>query len=180
MRKWLARMREARGKVALLALGLLAFAASGIALAQVPALFLSSPTGLEQIDVLVPSTGTVVTSPQKITVTLNQVRNSTGHALVAAGTTVTSAPTNIVDNLIAIGAITTWNVTLPNPAYDGELFAVVNGTGSSFTTNTTVTAATTPQNQTLANSFSSQTLAASGGSAEFTFDFASLTWYRVR
>lgn len=113
-------------------------------------------------------------------VTLNQVRNATGHALVATGTTVNSTPTNIVDNLIATGAITTWNVTLPNPAYDGELFAVVNGTGSSFTTNTSVTVGSTPQAQVLPQTYSGQTLAANGGSAEWTFDLATLTWYRVR
>jgi len=170
MKKWLI------GSLA--AAGLAALALS--ALAQVPGLFIASPTGLEQINVLVPSTGTIVTNPQIQTVTLNQIRNATGHALVPTGTTVTSTPANVVDNLIATGAITTWNVTLPNPAYDGELFAVVNGTGSSFSSNTTVTAATTPQNQTLANAYSSQTLSANGGSAEFTFDLASLTWYRVR
>ena len=50
----------------------------GIALAQVPSLLLSSPTGLEQIEVLIPSTGTLVTSPQKVQVTINQIRNATG------------------------------------------------------------------------------------------------------
>lgn len=152
----------------------------GVAVAQVPGLFIASPTGLEQINVLVPSTGTVVTNPQIQTVTLNQIRNATGHALVATGTTVNSTPTNVVDNLIATGAITTWNITLPNPAYDGEIFAAVNGTGSAFTSNTSVTAGTTPQNQTLNNAVSSATLAANGGGVEFTFDLASLTWYRVR
>ena len=149
------------------------------AVAQVPGLFIASPTGLEQINVLVPSPGTIVTNPQIQTVTLNQARNAVGHALVAAGTTVTSAPTNAVAELIADGAITTWNITLPNPAYDGEQFIAANGTGSSFTSNVTVTAATTPQNQTLAQSYSSQSISA-GASAQWAFDFASLTWYRVR
>ena len=149
------------------------------AAAQVPGLFIASPTGLEQINVLVPSSGTIVTNPQIQTVTLNQARNAVGHALVAAGTTVTSVPTNAVAELIADGAITTWNVTLPNPAYDGEQFIAANGTGSSFTSNVTVTAATTPQNQTLAQSYSSQSISA-GASAQWAFDFASLTWYRVR
>lgn len=169
-------MRKGLIAAALLVGGWLAAAA----LAQVPGLFIASPTGLEQINVLVPSTGAAVTSPQITSITVNQIRNSTGHALQGTGTTVASTPSNTVDNLIATGAITTWNVTLPNPAYDGELFAVVNGTGSSFTSNVSVTAGTSPQNQTLANSYSSQTLASGGGSAEFTFDLATLTWYRVR
>jgi hypothetical protein len=167
MRKWI------------IGLGALVFAGCIAALAQVPGLYIASPTGLEQINVLVESTGTAVTNPQIQTVTINQVRNSSGHALVSTGTTVTSTPTNIVGNLIATGAITTWNVTLPNPAYDGEMFQVVNGTGSSFTSNVTVTAGTTPQNQVLAQSFASQSISA-GAAAEWTFDLASLTWYRIR
>ena len=134
---------------------------------------ITAPTGSEQVTV-------IGVSPQFEWVNIAQLRNATGYQTVATGTTVTSTPTYLVDNLIAIGAITTWNVTLPNPAIDGEIFSVVNGTGSAFTTNTTVTAATTPQNQTLANSFSSQTLAANGGSAEFTYVASTATWYRVR
>ena len=151
----------------------------GIAIAQVPGLFIASPTGLEQINVLVPSTGTVVTSPQITSIPVNQIRNAVGHGLVAAGTTVTSAPANTVGCLIADGAITTWNITLPDPAFDGENFCVANGTGSSFSSNTTVTATTTPQNQTLAQSYSGQSISA-GASAQWIFDYASLTWYRVR
>ena len=153
---------------------------AGYALAQTPALFLTTLTGNEQINVIQPATGTVVTNPQILTVTANMLRNTTGYALVGTGTTVTSTPSASVNELIATGAITTWNVTLPNPAADGQLFEVVNGTGSAFTTNVTVTAGTTPQNQTLANTFTSQTLAANGGSAEFSFVLPTLTWYRVR
>ena len=111
---------------------------------------------------------------------LNQSRNTTGYQTVGAGATVASAPTNAVNNLIATGAITTWNVTLPNPAFDGELFSVVNSTAAAFTTNTTVTAATTPQNQSLAVAYSGSTLTANGGSAEWQFQLSNLTWYRVR
>jgi hypothetical protein len=170
---------KVRISVAAAVLSLAAMLGLGFALAQVPGLYIASPTGLEQVNVLVESTGTIVTNPQIQTVTLNQIRNASGHSLVATGTTVTSAPTNVVGNLIATGAITTWNVTLPNPAFDGEVFQAVNGTGSTFTSNVTVTAATTPQSQTLAQSYSSQTINA-GAAAEWTFDLASLTWYRIR
>src|SRR5271163_1638181 len=100
------------GKLKLaLAGGILAFAACSMAArAQapgVPSLVIASPTGLEQLRV--DNGGSMLPI-----ITLNQARNAVGHALVATGTTVTSAPTNVVDELIAIGAITTWNVTLPN------------------------------------------------------------------
>lgn len=162
------------------ALGIVAAIAAGTAvLAQIPGLFIASPTGLEQINVTVPSTGTAVTSPQIASITVNQIRNATGKLLVGTGTTVTSTPTNATGCLIATGAITTWNITLPNPAYDGEDFCVTNGTGASFTTNTTVTAAATPQVQTLAQAFSAQTVAA-GASVQWIFDLPTLTWYRMR
>jgi hypothetical protein len=113
-------------------------------------------------------------------VTVSQMRNTTGYQTVGAGATVASAPTSAVNNLIATGAITTWNVTLPNPAFDGELFSVTNSTAAAFTTNTTVTASTSPQNQVLAVAYSAQTLAANGGGAEWQFQLSNLTWYRVR
>lgn len=51
---------------------------AGIALAQVPALFLTSLTGTEQFNVLKPSTGTVVTSPQILTVTASTLKSYIG------------------------------------------------------------------------------------------------------
>ena len=62
--------------------------AIGAAVAQVPGLFIASPTGLEQIEVVVPSVGAVTTNPQKQQITVNQIRNSEGYVLVGAGTTV--------------------------------------------------------------------------------------------
>jgi hypothetical protein len=115
-----------------------------------------------------------------VPISLNQARNGTGYQTVAGGGTVASTPTNAINNLIAIGAITTWNVTLPNPAFDGELFSVVNGTAAAFTTNVTVTVVNTPQNQTLFGAFTSNTLLANGGGAEWQFQLSNLTWYRVR
>jgi hypothetical protein len=161
--------------IALAALGALV----ALAIAQVPGLYISSPTGLEQINVLVESTGTVVTNPQIQTITLNQARNAMGHALATGTGTTTSTPANTVAALIGTTAITTWNITLPNPAFDGESFIAANGTGSTYTTNVTVTAGTTPQNQTLAQSYSSQSISA-GASAQWIYDGAALTWYRIR
>jgi len=74
-------------------------------------------------------------------------------------------------------APTTWTITLPNPAFDGEIVEV--GTDTTLTTNVTVQAATTPQNQTMAATFTSQTVSA-GSSAEFRFSYTSLKWWRMR
>ena len=120
-------------------------------------------------------------SGSSIPVQLNVVRNSAGVTTVATGTTVNSVPTLATSYLVAIGAITTWGVTLPNPANDGQLFCVTNGTGSTFSSNTSVTAATTPQSQTLAQSYSSQSLSA-GASACWSYVGPTNTgiWYRNR
>lgn len=109
---------------------------------------------------------------------LNHVRNTVGHLLIPTGTTVTTIPNWYQANIIATGAITTWAVSLPDPAPDSMVFTVVNGTGSSFSSNVTVTAQSTPQAHVLAQTYSSQTIAA-GASVEWQFDLATLTWYRI-
>lgn len=159
MRKWLIA-------------GAIAVALAGVALAQ--QLTFTNLTGAETWVVSLGGPG-----GSGVFASINQVRNTTGYQTVAAGTTVNSAPTNAVGNLIAIGAITTWSVTLPNPAYDGQDFQITNGTGSSFSSNTTVTATTSPQNQTLSQTYSSQTLSA-GASAEWLYVNSTSTWYRMR
>lgn len=162
-------LRHAR-IAALVALGLLVGAIGG-ALGQAGWNQIVSPAGTEMLQAFVAS------SAYQNFVTVNQVRNTTGYQTVATGGTVNSTPTNAVDNLIAIGAITTWNVTLPPGVADAQLFAVVNSTAAAFTTNTTVTASA---GQTLAVAFASQTLAANGGSAEWQYSASNTTWYRVR
>lgn len=112
-------------------------------------------------------------------VTSDQIRNAISHTLIPTGTTVTTSPVNLNGLVIATGAITTWTVNLPNPAFKSEHITIANGTGSNFTSNVTVTALTTPQNQTLAQSFASQSISA-GSSVEFQYDYNSLTWYRIR
>jgi len=130
-------------KILAIALSAVAFVAiSAVVLAQVPGLFIASPTGLEQINVLVPSTGTVVTNPQIQTVTINQIRNSEGYILVAAGTTVNTTIPNTASLAIATGAITTWNITLPLAPADGQIVKVTCPGGS---TTTVAVSATSPQ-----------------------------------
>lgn len=148
--------------------------APGALLAQSPNLL--NLTGLERVRI-------VLQNGSAVEAGLNHIRNSAGYALVGAGATVNSTATLASGNLIATGAITTWNVTLPNPAYDGMVFGVSNSTAAAFTTNTTVTAVAGQQTQTLAVAYSGQTLAANGGRALWQFSGptgTTGTWYRIQ
>lgn len=159
----------------LLAIGAALCIAAGAALAQVPALFLASPTGTEQIEVIVPSTGAVVTSPQKVQVTVNQIRNSTGYQLTSA-TTGTVTTTLSTDNLIFTAAATTVTVNLPPLPADGQLFSLNNGTSANFVG--TITVATT-DGSTIANGATAVNLGANG-SQEWQYTIGSKVWYRLR
>jgi hypothetical protein len=152
----------------------------GAALAQVPALLISSPTGLEQIEVLVPSTGTVVTNPQKQQVTLNQIRNAAGVQVVATGTTVNTTVPNTVSKLVASGAITTWNIIFPTSPYDGELLAVACPGGAA----STVAMATTGGPTGVSVVGTAFTACGSGGvaadTAEWVYSRTANVWYRIQ
>lgn len=150
----------------------------GYALAQVPNLFpIASPTGLEQISVVVPSTGTVVTNPGITTVTLNQIRNATGYQLVATGTTVTTQVPNTTMALLATGAITTWNVNFPLAPYDGEHLYIACPGGSA----TVAATATLPTGVTIVGT--AFTACTSGGvaanTAEWIYSITANVWYRI-
>jgi len=110
---------------------------------------------------------------------INQVRNGTALALFSGGgTTPTTTMTQQQGTLYWTGAAaTTWAITLPNPAFDGEVVTV--DTDTTLTTRVTVTAGTTPQNQTLAATFNSQTVTALTP-VQWQFNFATLTWVRLR
>lgn len=145
-------------------------------IAQVPGLFIASPTGLEQIEVYVPSTGTVVTGPQKVQVTLNQIRNAQGYTLVAAGTTVATTVPNTSSLLIATGAITTWNVTFAVAPYDG-LTLKISCPGGNVTTLTP--AATLPAGVAIVGAAVSSCTAATPTDAAWIYNTAANTWYRT-
>jgi hypothetical protein len=75
-------------------------------------------------------------------------------------------------------APTTWTITLPNPAFDGEIIQA--STINTLTTMVTVQTTNTPQAQvTLSPAYSAQTLNANT-SVEWQFNAASLTWFRIR
>lgn len=149
------------------------------ALAQVPGLYITSPTGLEQIEVLVPSTGTIVTNPQKQEVTINQIRNAAGVQVVATGTTVNTTVPNTVSKLVNSGAITTWNIIFPVLPYDGETLAVACPGGSA-----TVAMATTGGPTGVAVVGDAFTACTSGGvaanTAEWIYKTSANTWYRIQ
>lgn len=110
---------------------------------------------------------------------INIVRNGAALTLRPTGAGAqTDTPTQQTGTLMWTGAApTTWGITLPNPAFDGEVFTI--GTDTTLTTMVTVTAGTSPQNQTLAATYSAQTLTLST-SAAWQFNFANLKWFRIR
>jgi hypothetical protein len=109
---------------------------------------------------------------------INLVRNGTALSLFSGSGAFVTTATNANSTLFWTGtAPTTWAITLPNPAFDGEVVQV--STDTTLTTMVTVTAGTSPQNQTLAAAFAAQTVTA-GQSVEFQFNFANLKWFRIR
>jgi hypothetical protein len=148
----------------------------GIALAQVPGLFITSLTGNEQINVIVPSTGTVVTTPQIVSITTNTLRNTTGYLIstLATGTLVTTTAT---DNLLLTGTVTTLTVDVPPSPGDGALFSINNVTTSNFSG--TITVASTDSSTFVPTSPTITNLAAQT-SQEWQYTAASKIWYRIR
>ena len=146
-----------------------AFVVAGAALAQAPGLFIASPTGLEQINVL-------GTGPQIETVTLNQIRNAQGYITVAAGTTVATTVPNTASWVLATGAITTWNVTFPAAPYDGEILREGCPGGNIGTLANT---ATLPTGVTIVGAAATSCTEATPTSAGFIYSLAANIWYRT-
>lgn len=148
-----------------------ALIAAGAALAQVPGLFIKSPLGTEQINVL-------NSGAQIATVTLNQIRNAAGIQLVATGTTVNTTVPNTVAKLLATGAITTWNVTFPTAPYDGEMLEVACPGGAA----TVAMTATAPSGVTIVGT--AFTACSSGGAGantgEWSYSIGANVWYRIQ
>lgn len=149
---------------------------ASVAFAQVPGLFIASPTGLEQINVLVPSTGTVPTNPQIQTVTINQIRNSEGYITVPAGTTVATTIPNTASVAIAIGAITTWNVTLPLAPTDGQIAKLTCPGGNAGTISVS---ATTPTGVTIVGASFTSCSSTTPTDAAWHYVASSNIWYRT-
>ena len=147
------------------------------AVAQVPSLIYTAITGLEQVEIFVPSTGAVTTGPQKVQVTLNQLRNATGYVLVAAGTTVATQVTQSQDNVLATGAITTWNVNLPTSPLDGQQVNIACPGGTASTLNV---AATLPTGVTIVGTANPTCSSGGASGAEYNYNASGNIWYRIR
>jgi hypothetical protein len=110
---------------------------------------------------------------------VNLVRNGSALTTFSGSGAFTTAGTQATSTYMWVGtAPTTWTITLPNPAFDGEIVQVA--TDTLLTTLVTVQSSTTPQNQVvLAPTFSAQTIAANA-SVEWQFNFANLRWIKIR
>lgn len=104
------------------------------------------------------------------------MRNSFNTQLVATGATVNTTVLPQTGKLIATGAITTWNITMPTTPYDGETVAVSCAGGTATTVAVTYTPGTL--------SGTAFTTCVAGGvspnGAEWIYSLANTTWYRIQ
>lgn len=111
--------------------------------------------------------------------TVQALRNATGHLLVATGTTVNTSMTNAQNIVIAQGAITTWNISLPPNPFTGELVEVTCPGGTVSTV--AITPNVAPVGTTIVGT--SYTGCTSGGAAtnnaKFTYSTSANVWYRI-
>jgi len=109
---------------------------------------------------------------------LNLVRNGAAINVTSGSGAQTTLATQSAGTLMWSGtAPTSWTITLPNPAFDGEIVRL--STDTTLTTMVTVQAATTPQNQTMSAAFSAQTVT-TGTTTAWQFNFATLKWFRLQ
>ena len=108
--------------------------------------------------------------------TIQALRNATGYTLATTGTTVNTSASQAASKLMAGGAITTWNITLPSPAFDGEDVAIACPGGSATTSVGALGTAII-----VGTAFTACT---SGGvaanTAEYVYSTATNTWYRIQ
>lgn len=106
---------------------------------------------------------------------INLIRNGSGMRIISGSGAVATSTTQADGTLMwSSTAPITWAVTLPSPAFDGQL--VTLATDTTLTTLVTVTAGS---GQTLNQTYNSQTISANA-SVEFRFNFAGLKWYRTQ
>ena len=117
-------------------------------------------------------------SGSSIRIPIDQLRNTVGISPVGAGTTVNSSPAGGVGYLVGTGAITTWHITMPNPAYKGQVFYLVNGTATAYS-NVNVNATTGTQTQTLQAAFLAQPLVPASP-VGWIYDYTGSKWYRIQ
>jgi hypothetical protein len=147
------------------------FLAGGIALAQtngysIPGLFIASPIGTEQINV-------VNAGPQIATVTLRQLRDASGYQVFTQATTQTvqvNAGTSVIE-FTGTTAATSATLNLPVAPVDGQRVEIFSQAGI-----TTLTIAATT-GQTVSNA---ATTLAANGSTEMLYQLSAKIWYRIQ
>ena len=106
------------------------------------------------------------------------LRSGSNHQLVAAGTTINTQVLVYNQNVLATGAITTWNVTLPANPYAGQT-VIINCPGGTVST-LAIAASATPSGQTLVGT--NPTSCTSGGAitngSGWQYSLSAKTWYR--
>ena len=106
---------------------------------------------------------------------INQVRNGAAITLASGSGAATTTLTQDTGTLMWTStAPTTWAITLPSPAYDGEIVTI--GTDTTLTTMVTVTAG---GSDSLSATFDSQTITAST-SVAWQYKLSTTKWYRLR
>ena len=157
MTKWLA------------GIGVVALLAAGAVWAQ--SLYTFNLTGLEIANLSLPGGGSGIQTPAYV------LRSGANHQLVAAGTTVTTQVNAQAEEVLATGAITTWNVNLPTAPYTGQK-VIINCPGG--TVSTLTIAATLPTSVAIVGT--NPTSCTSGGAITngvgFTYSTTANTWYR--
>ena len=142
---------------------------SAVAWAQVPATF--NLTGKEIFLGALPGGGSQIAVPTYV------LRNGSNHTRVAAGTTVTTQIDATSEEVLATGAITTWNVNMPLAPWTGERI-IINCPGGTVST-LTITA-TKPASVALVGT--NPTSCTSGGAitngSAWIYSTAANTWFR--
>lgn len=137
--------------------------------AQVPTT--QSYTGNEIVRVALPGGGSDTAAP------LFVLRSGENHTLVAAGTTVATTVPATSGIVLATGAITTWNITLPTAPYGGER-VIINCPGG--TVSTLSISATLPTGVAIVGT--NPTSCTSGGAisngSAWQYSASANTWYR--
>lgn len=145
--------------------------AAGVAIAQtngysIPGLFIASPVGTEQINV-------VNAGPQIATVTLRQIRDASGYQTFVQASTQTvtaNAGTSVIQFTGAVAG-TSATVNLPVAPVDGQRELIFSQAGI-----TTLTVTPT-SGQTIANP---PTTLGANGSAEVMYNATTKAWSRIQ
>lgn len=131
----------------------------------IPALFITSPTGAEQMNVY-------GSGPQIQTIYLSQMRDTSGYVAITEGATNVLTATNTTSVLAFHGATAgTATITTPLSPFDGQRLLIFSTAGI---TTLTLTANT---GQTIDNT---TTVIAANGHVEYIYQLSTKTWFRIQ